>query len=411
MAYNFDEIIDRQHTNALNTDGFRGYIFHAGPEKKFPFKDEEFVRMWVADMEFAMAEPILQAIRDRIDRRIMGYTMMPADYYDSFAGWCQKMYGWQFPREELCFSTGVIPALYQLVELLVDKAKGEKAIINTPAYGYFKHAVDYNCVDYVEAPLQIGQDGFTIDFEQLAEVAARPDTKLLIWCNPHNPTGRVWREAELQQVARIVEENDLWLISDEIHCDLLRTGVKHIPMGKVVQDYPKLITCMSASKTFNMAGLMFSDIIIRDAELRKQFNARDKNAGMLNPLSIVAHKAAYDHCADWLKELKLYLDDSFQYLEDFLQTNLPEAVFHKPMATYLAWVDLSRCLPGVENMSEFFANEAGVLLEGGNDLFVGNAQGYVRLNLAMPRSIIKTGLERMKAAIDKANGRQLRCEK
>ncbi|MBE6100089.1 MAG: putative C-S lyase [Anaerovibrio sp.] len=398
MKYNFDEIVDRQNTNSLNTDGFRGYIFHAGPEKVFPYKDEEFVRMWVADMEFATPQPIIDGIKARLDRRIFGYTMMfKDDYYNSFATWCKTMYDWGFPKEELTFSAGVIPALYQLVELLV--AKDEKIIIHTPAYGYFQHTAEYNNVEYVKAPLLKDNNDFRIDFEELEKIAADPKVKLLIWCNPHNPSGRVWSEEELQRVAAIVEKNDLWIISDEIHCDLLRTGLKHIPMGKVMPDYKKLITCMSASKTFNMAGLMFSNIIIRDKKLRKNFNNRDKNIGFLNPLSIAAHQAAYDHCGEWLDQLKTYLDDNFAFVDNFLKEKLPDSVFKIPEATYLAWVDMGKCLPGVENMADFFANKAGVLLEGGDDLFVGNAKGFIRLNLAMPRSVIDTGLNRMYEAI------------
>ncbi len=398
MKYNFDEIVDRQNTNSLNTDGFRGYIFHAGPEKVFPYKDEEFVRMWVADMEFATPQPIIDGIKARLDRRIFGYTMMfKDDYYNSFATWCKTMYDWGFPKEELTFSAGVIPALYQLVELLV--AKDEKIIIHTPAYGYFQHTAEYNNVEYVKAPLLKDNNDFRIDFEELEKIAADPKVKLLIWCNPHNPSGRVWSEEELRRVAAIVEKNDLWIISDEIHCDLLRTGLKHIPMGKVMPDYKKLITCMSASKTFNMAGLMFSNIIIRDKKLCKNFNNRDKNIGFLNPLSIAAHQAAYDHCGEWLDQLKTYLDDNFAFVDNFLKEKLPDSVFKIPEATYLAWVDMGKCLPGVENMADFFANKAGVLLEGGDDLFVGNAKGFIRLNLAMPRSVIDTGLNRMYEAI------------
>mgnify|MGYP001084578101 CR=1 FL=1 len=210
-------------------------------------------------------------------------------------------------------------------------------------------------------------------------------------------------EEELKRVAEIVEKHNLWLISDEIHCDIIRNGRKHIPMGKVMPDYGKLITCMSASKTFNMAGLMFSDIIIRDTQLRKIFCKRDKIVGFINPLSVAAHQAAYEKCDEWLAEFKTYLDENFIFVKEYLAEHLPAAVFSVPEATYLAWVNLKGCLPDVVDLPGFFANNAGVLLEGGNDLFVGNAEGYVRLNLAMPRSIIKTGLERMTEAIEKHN--------
>ena len=403
MQYNFDEIIDRRNTNALNTDGFRGYIFHAGPEMTFPYADDEFVRMWVADMEFATPPEICEAIKARVDRRIFGYTaVFSDDYYNAFSGWCGKMYGWTFPKEELTFSPGIIPAMYQLTESLL--TKNEKMLITTPSYGYFQHTAEYNGIEYVCSPLKIDTDGcFSIDFEDFERKAADPMMKLVLWCNPHNPSGRVWTEGELRRIAQIVERHNLWIISDEIHCDLLRNGKKHIPMGKIMPDYQKLITCMSASKTFNMAGLMLSDIIIRDPQLRKIFTDRDKTVGFVNPLSVAAHQAAYTHCGEWLSQLRDYLDGNFAFVKDFLTQNMPEAVFQISEATYLAWVNVSKCLPGVDDLPGFFANNAGVLLEGGNGLFVGNAEGYIRLNLAMPRSIIKTGLERMKDAIAKHN--------
>lgn len=405
MKYNFDRIIDRTGTNALNTDGFRGYIFHAGPEKVFPFKDEEFIRMWVADMEFAVAPEIREKIKERVDREILGYTTLCDDsYYNTFVSWCRKMYNWTFPPEELAFSTGVIPALYELVEDLVKE--DEKILIITPSYGYFKHAADYSGREYVCSRLKKSDDGqFHLDLDDLAEKAADPKMKLVIWCNPHNPTGRVWTEEELRAVGDIVEKNDLWIISDEIHCDLLRTGLKHIPMAKVMETYPKLITCMSASKTFNMAGLMFSNIIIRDPELRELFKSRDKNVGDMNPISLVGQKAAYNLGGEWLNELKLYLDDNFKFVKAFIDQHLPEIEFTIPEATYLAWVDMTPYLADVDDIPDFFANEAGVLLEGGDKLFVDNANGYIRLNLAMPQSLVKEGMERILKAIKAHNSK------
>ena len=396
--YNFDEIIERQGTNALNTDGFRDYIFHAGPEKTFPYKDDEFVRMWVADMEFATPDVIRDAIKERIDKKIFGYSMVYSDdYYQAFSKWCKEKYNWEFLKEELCFSPGIIPALYQLIEDLV--GKDEKMLVMTPGYGYFKHAAEYNKVELVKSPL-IETDGyFTIDFEDLEKRATDPKVKVLLWCNPHNPSGRMWTMEDLKKVAEIAKKNNLWLISDEIHCDLIRKGKKHIPMGLAEPEYNKLITCMSASKTFNMAGLMFSDIIIRNEEERERFKERDKIVGFVNPLSVAAHKAAYEKGGQWLMELREYLDQNFAYVKAYLDRNFPEAKFQIPEATYLAWVNMGRCFPEIEDFPDFFANKAGVLLEGGDDLFVGNAKGYIRLNLAMPRSIIEKGLNRMKEAL------------
>lgn len=400
--YNFDEIIERRNTNALNTDGFREYIFHAGLEKVFPFEDEEFIRMWVADMEFATPPEICEAIRERVDRRIFGYSMITdPGYYKALMNWCTKRYDWSFKKEELVFSPGVIPALYQLLEDLVEK--DEKVLTMTPAYGYFGHAAEYNHAALVCTELKNNHGYFTIDFDDFERKAADSKVKVLIFCNPHNPTGRIWTKEELKRVAEIVKKYKLWIISDEIHCDLVRQGLQYTPMGKIMPRYQKLVICISASKTFNMAGLMLSNILIRDRKEREKFVSRDKIARFLNPLSIAAHKAAYEECNEWLEQLKTYMDANFRYVKEYLDKFLPEAVFSIPQATYLAWIDMSRCLPEVRDFPSFFAYNAGVLLEGGNSLFVGNAEGYIRLNLAMPRSVIKTGLERMYHAIQNYN--------
>lgn len=401
MTYDFDEIIDRKHTNALNTDGFRGYIFGDTEGKmKFPFKDDEFVRMWVADMEFAMCPDVIQAIKDRADKRIIGYSQVfEPDFYEAYNAWNQKMYGWTYPKEEICFSLGIIPALYTLVDLLL--GDHDYAIINTPAYGYFRHPIDERHKHAIHNKLKCDAQGnWTIDFDALEKDASNPFAKLLIWCNPQNPTGRVWTEEELRKVAAIVEKHNLWIISDEIHCDLLRQGVKHIPMAKIMPEYKKLITCTSVSKAFNMAGMMFAEIIIRDKGLRDLYIGTTNAYAMnVNPLSIAAHQAAYEHGSEWLDQLKTYLDGNFQFVKDTLDRELPDITFQIPQATYLAWVNMNPYLGDVEDIPDFMANKAGVLLEGGDALFVDNAKGYIRLNLAMPRVIVDKGLQRIVKAV------------
>ena len=401
MTYDFDEIIDRKHTNALNTDGFRGYIFHDFEGKKtFPFKDDEFVRMWVADMEFAMCPAIIQAIKDRADKRIIGYSQVfEPEFFQAYNSWCEKTYGWTYPKEEICFSLGIIPALYTLVDLLLGDY--DYAIINTPAYGYFQHPIDERHKHAIHNKLKCDAQGnWTIDFDALEKDASNPFAKLLIWCNPQNPTGRVWTEEELRKVAAIVEKHNLWIISDEIHCDLLRQGVKHIPMAKIMPEYKKLITCTSVSKAFNMAGMMFAEIIIRDKGLRDLYIGTTNAYAMnVNPLSIAAHQAAYEHGSEWLDQLKTYLDGNFQFVKDTLDRELPDITFQIPQATYLAWVNMNPYLGDVEDIPDFMANKAGVLLEGGDALFVDNAKGYIRLNLAMPRVIVDKGLRRIVKAV------------
>ncbi|QAT42929.1 MalY/PatB family protein [Aminipila luticellarii] len=402
MKYNFDEIIDRRNTNSQNVEGFRSYLFNEYPDIEFPFADDEFIRMWVADMEFATPPEICDAIKKRVDQRIFGYTKIyDPGYYNALNDWCKRLYDWSFPKEELVFSPGIIPALYGLVKETV--AADEKMLITTPAYGFFKHAADFNNRELVCSDLKYEKGYFTVDFDDFEKKAADPKVKMVLWCNPHNPTGRMWTEEELGKVAAIIETYDLWVISDEIHCDLIRQGKKHIPLGKVMPEYKKLVTCMAASKTFNMAGMNFSNIIIRDSALRRAFRRNSSAGGDINPLSLTANQTAYEKGADWLEQLKDYLDGNFNYCAEFFKQNVPEAVCCVPEATYLAWVDLNACLPDIENLPLFFAQKAGVLLEGGDALFVNNAKGFVRLNLAMPRALLKEGLKRIAHAIHEQN--------
>ena len=394
--YNFDEIIDRRHTNALNTDGFRDYIFHADETMTFPYKDEEFIRMWVADMEFATPEVVIDGIRERLNKRIFGYSrVFEKSYYDAFNGWCMKKYGWSFDRKELVMSNGIIPALFELVEYICKP--DEKVLFLTPSYAYFKYAADFSKREYVYSDL-INEDGYyKIDYDDLEKKAADEKTTLLIFCNPHNPSGRVWKEEELEKVAKIVEKHQLWVISDEIHCDLLRLGQHHTPLGKVMPDYKRLITCMAPSKTFNLAGMMISNVIIRDEDMRKIW--LDRHYNFDNPLSIAAAQAAYEKGDEWLQELRAYLDGNFEFTVNYLKEHLPKAKCRISEATYLAWVDLSAYFEPDEHLPLFFAYKAGVLLEGGN-MFVQSSDGFIRLNLACPRATIEEGLRRICEAVN-----------
>jgi len=396
MNYNFDEIIDRKNTNCMNTDGFRAYIFgDSEGTMKFPYKDEEFIRMWIADMEFATPQFILDAMKARIDRRILGYSrVFDPEYYNVFKKWTEKKYGWSCKKEHLVTCPGIVPALYQLVGYITKP--DEKVLIFTPSYKHFSGAANWHERELVCSDL-INDDGYyKIDFDDFSRKAADPKTTLCIFCSPHNPSGRIWTEEELKQVADICRLNNVYIISDEIHCDLIRKGLMHIPMAKVVSDYDKIITCMAPSKTFNMAGNLLSNIIIPDDNMRKFWNT--KRYMNENPISIAGFQAAYEYGEEWLEELKTYLDENFEYLRQYLREHLPEAKFRIPEATYLGWVDISAYLPGENELPRFFAEKAGVLLEGGN-MFVQNSDGFIRLNVACPRSLLEDGVKRISEAL------------
>ncbi len=391
MKYNFDEIIDRKGTNAMNTDGFREYIFHASDNMAFPYQDDEFIRMWVADMEFAAPPEIIQALKDRLDKRIFGYTkVFDPNYCLAISNWAQRHYQWTFEKEHLVTSPGIIPALFELVEYICKP--DERVLIVTPSYAFFKHAVDHNHLELVTSYLINQQGYYTMNFDDLEMKAKDEKVSLCIFCNPHNPTGRVWTQEELKRLGEICLNNNVWVISDEIHCDLLRNGKNHTPLAQLFPHTDRIITCMAASKTFNMAGFMLSNIIIPNKEIRDVWQAR--HYGMENPLSIAATQAAYQYGDEWLKQLKNYLDDNFAFTKQYLESHLPKATFQIPEATYLAWINISAYLPQEDNLPLYFANNAGVLLEGGN-MFVANSDGYIRLNLACPRSVLEEGLIRI----------------
>ena len=397
MKYNFDEVIDRRNTNCMKVSGFREYLFpDRKDEIKFNYPDDELVKMWIADMEFATPQVIIEKMKERLDRRIFGYTrIFDEDYYNVFKNWCNKKYNWSCKKEHLFTSPGIIPALYELVSLTTKP--DEKILIATPAYGFFKHAATHNNRELVCSSLIEESPGvFKLDFADLEKKAKDPKTTLMIFCNPHNPNGIIWSKEDLERVAKICEENGLWVISDEIHCDILRSEKSHIPLAKIAPNYDKIITCMAPSKTFNMAGLMLSNIVIQNADLIAAWNKI--HYPFENPISIVAAQAAYEFGDEWLIEMRKYLDENFKYLKDFLDKNLPEAVFNIPEATYLAWVDFSAYFDDDLDLTEWFANKAGVLLEAGNQ-FVKDGEGFVRLNLACPKSMLIDCMEKIEKAI------------
>lgn len=395
MKYDFDEIINRQATNAMSVHGFRDYLFKGINDLKLPCPDEQLISMWIADMDFAMAPEIIDGIKARLDQKICGYSQIfSPDYHEAFVNWCQQRYGWGFDAEHCCNAHGIVPALFDMVEM-VCKAD-EKVLIFTPSYGFFRHAVVGKGRELICSDLINDKGHFYIDFEDVERKIRDDKLTLCLLCNPHNPTGRVWTQAELQKLGQLLLDNGVTIVSDEIHCDLLRAGQTFTPMAKLFDNHPKIITCMAPSKTFNLAGMMFANVIIHDMNLRQLW--LHKNFPIVNPLSLAAAQAAYQKGQSWLEQLCDYLDDNMQYLQQWLDKHLPKAHFSIPESTYLAWVDVNAYFSKDINLTRFFAENAGVLLEGGN-MFVDNADGFIRLNLACPRSKVEQAIQKIKSAI------------
>lgn len=400
MKYNFDEIINRADTNSVSFEGWKQYIFNASKDEVFPFPDSDYIRFWIADMDFATPPEILNAIRKRLDDKILGYTFIYDKMYNQvLVDWFKKRYDWKINIEDMVIAPGIVPALNRLVPLLTNI--DESILIVTPSYAPFKTAAAYNSRKVVTSKLLYQSGRFLMDFEDIEQKITDKgnNIKLFILCNPHNPTGRVWTEEELLRLGNLCLQNDVWIISDEIHCDLLRRGKKHIAMAMLFPETDKIITCTAPSKTFNLAGNLMSHIFIPDSGIRRKW--KNLYNDLLSPLSIVAAKAAYQECELWLEELITYLDDNFTRLEEMLKDRLPKAKFTVPEATYLAWINISEYLndmPEKNNPALFFAKEAGVLVEDGK-MFVDNGYGYIRLNIACPRAVLEAGIKRMARAL------------
>ncbi|EOT0790900.1 MalY/PatB family protein (plasmid) [Klebsiella pneumoniae] len=395
MKYDFDEIVDRAGTDSLTVDGWREYMFGAHEDRVPEVPANGFINLWVADMAFSTPEPVLEAIRSRLDKKILGYTRVyDRGYYEIFGAWCERHYGYRFPEESIVFSPGIIPALNRLVPLLTHEE--DSILILTPSYAPFKKAGDYSGRRVAECPLKNSQGHWTPDFEAMEQALCDEQKRIKVFflCNPHNPTGRVWRRDELQKMIALCLQHDVWVISDEIHCDLSRSGVRHIPAASVFPENHKIITCMSTSKTFNLAGNLLANIMIPDASVRAEWLRLHDD--FISPLSLVANKAAWSECDEWLTQVRHYIDENFRFLRDYMGTYHPQVRFIIPEGTYLAWIDISPLLDvcNHEEVTLFFARHAGVLLEGGQ-MFVSNGDGHIRLNLACPRVMLAEGLRRI----------------
>lgn len=383
--YNFDEIINRKCTNSMK--------YEAGVTVEGLAK--EHIPLWIADMDFACPEAVLNAMKKRIDQRIIGYSMPYSDeYFSSVINWMKRRHNWNIRKENTVHSSGVVQALNVIVQ---QKSKpGDGVIFCTPAYAPFYYAAVNNGRNAVFSRLLNEGEYYTFNYDEIERLAEKEENTVFILCNPHNPTGRVWKEEEIRKVVDICLKNNVFVISDEIHADIVRGNKKYTPVLTLYPDCKNIIACTSPSKTFNIAGNQLSNIIIPDTEFAgKWFELH--LAGMPNPIALDACIAAYDECEEWLEELKKYLDSNFRFMEDFLREKLPKAVFSYPEGTYLAWVDLSAY--GTDSELKKKIGENGVYIEYGNADFIDNSDGHVRINIACPLSVLKEAMERIADAI------------
>lgn len=389
MQYNFDEMNDRKGTYAAKLDA----LPQGAPA--------DALSVWVADMDFACADPVLKALHDRVDKKIFGYTLYDNDdLKTAVTGWFKRRFDWDIPKADIFYSPGVVPAIAFLLRALSEE--GDGIIIQRPVYYPFTNKILASRRKMYNSPLLCEDGTYKMDYADLETKFADENVKGMILCSPHNPVGRVWTKEELRRLVDIAKKYDKWIISDEIHMDLTRQGVVHTPLLKVAPEYADhLVVCTAPSKTFNMAGMQLSNNIIPNREWQQRWLAvieDEFSVSMANPFGIAATIAAYNEGEEWLEQLKDYLDGNIHYVKEFLNEHLPKARMQIPEATYLVWIDLSEYESDPKKLEYLMQNTARIAFDEGY-IFGEEGNGFERINIAMPRQQVEECMRRMKAAL------------
>lgn len=377
--------------------------FHHFPNRKvtdsikWNYYPEDVLPLWVADMDFLSAPEIIATLEKRADHGIYGYPHPDDELKEIVVNWVSRQYDWRISTDDLVFLPGVVPGLNVTARAFT--VPGESISISTPVYGPFLSIHKNNYLDLIDIPLREHEQGeYFHDFD-LFKDSIKPDTKIYYLCNPQNPTGKVYSGSELTDLANICLENDIIICSDEIHCDLVFSGNKHIPIASLSPEISrKTITLIAPSKTFNIAGLKASVAIITDRKIRNSFQqAMSGLVGWVNIFGIAAMKAAYTKCDAWLNELLIALEDNRNYLFDRIET-IPGLSMNKPQGTYLAWIKSSLDL-GDQKPSDFLLENANVALNDGG-WFGENGEDFVRLNFGCPQTLLNEALDRIEATVN-----------
>ena len=400
MQYDFNREINRRGTHSIKWGFMQDEEdpLRAKPTEAF-FGENRILPLWVADMDFASPRPVVEALIERAEHGLYGYTGKTDSYCEAVVNWMRKRHGWEIAPEWICTTPGVVPALNMLVRAFV--APGERVLIQRPVYYPFFGAIENNGAEVVVNPLVYENGRYRMDFGDLEEKARDPRVRLAILCSPHNPVGRVWTADELTRFGEICLKNDVLIVSDEIHGDLIYRGNKFVPLARLGEAFAQnAITCTAPSKTFNLAGLHTSNIIISNPELRGRFEKTLQSNGLfgINAFGVVAVEAAYNHGEEWLAQALDYLEGNLAYLEDYVSGRIPQVTVIRPEGTYLVWIDCRRLGLDKDGLKRLMLKEARVYLDEGF-LFGPEGEGFERINIACPRSILVEALERIGNAI------------
>jgi len=401
MAHPLDEELDRRGTDSLKWEFIQSADDPERWERTDQFRGKDRVLpMWVADMDFRCPEPVIQAVIARAQQGVYGYTMPGEDLYAAVGNWMKRRHDWEIDPDWISLTSGVVSALHILVRAFT--SAGDRVLIQPPVYYPFFSAIQNNAAEVLTSPLIYDGGRYQMDFEDLEAKAGDPRVKLAILCSPHNPVGRVWSRDELTRFGEICLRNKVLVIADEIHGDLILKGNHFTPFATIRRDFAEhSVTCVAPSKTFNLAGLKTSAIIIPDAGRRAAFRQELRNAGLQlagTTFGVVAFKAAYEHGEPWLEQVLEYLQGNLEYLEAYVNEHIPQIEVVRPEGTYLAWLDCRRLGLNKVELKHLMREEARVYLDEG-DIFGPEGEGFERINFACPRSILSEALDRIRKAV------------
>lgn len=409
MTYDFDQIVDRKKSGSYKWDGIG-----------------DAVPMWVADMDYKTAPAIIEALERRASHGIFGYQVVTEEWYQAIQDWWKVRHGLTIEKDWLVFCTGVVPAITCAVKRLTNH--GDRVLVQTPVYDIFFHSIENMGRHVIENELRYDGQSYDIDYEDLEQKLKDPLTTLMILCNPHNPAGRIWTKEQLAKIGSLCKKHHVLVISDEIHCELTDPGYSYVPFASASEECASIsVTAISASKTFNIAGLQSAAVFIPEEGIREKM-VRGLNSDEIaepNAFAIDAVVAAYTQGAEWLEELKQYLYENKCYIREYIKKELPQLKIVKSEATYLLWIDCSDLLKQLQQkewnapdrqqladsrwtdtveLQKYLKDQAGVYLSGGKQ-YRGNGDKFLRMNVACPRSQVEEGLRRLRDGITSLLGK------
>ena len=383
MKYDFDRVVDRRGTNS----------------EKWKVADGG-LPMWVADMDFETAPEIIAALEKRMKHGVFGYSYVPEEWYEAYIGWWKRRHHFEIGREWLIFTTGVIPAISSMVRKLTTPA--EKVLVQTPVYNVFFNSVINNGRQVLDSPLVLKDGRYEMDFEQLEKDLSDPQTSLMLLCNPQNPGGRIWTREELNRVAELCKKHDVRVISDEIHCDIAAPGYEYVPFASVSETAREIsVTCISPSKAFNIAGLHSAAVFAANKKIRHMVwrGLNTDEVAEPNVFAVTAAVTAFNEGGEWLDALNAYIEENKQTATEYIEKNIEGIRPLKQPATYLLWLD-ARSLPEQgRGFSRFLREKTGLVLSKG-EIYGPAGEGFLRMNLACPRSFVEDGLKRLQAGTE-----------